>query len=614
MLMFKRDLALGAVDTGTRTVPVTLSTEMPVDRGSYIEILDHSPGSVDLSRGPLPLIESHDSGQLNIGLVENLKVVGRTLKGVARFGTSQRAQEVFQDVVDGIIRSVSIGYEYTSPGVPDGPDSDVLRFKFCPLELSAVSIPADPNAGFFRNKEIKMEQTITEQNTISRSQRRAAASEQERMAASNELERARCMEITAMCAAHDVSELGADLMQEGATVQQARQAVLDVVSRRNQQRPIGQSDRSDYLGMGNEAQKFSIVRATQAIISNDWRGAGLERAASDEVSRRLGRQSAGGFFVPIDALQSRASYATNSPSTGGAIVASNLLAGSFIEALRNKCQVLNLGATMLSGLIGSVDVPRRSSVTSATWVAEAGSLSESEGTFDKISLTPKTIGAISQWSRNMLLQSSPDIEMLTRNDLASVLGIGIDQAALTGLGSANQPLGIVNTTGIGSVVGGTNGAQLTFDHLIDLATAVAAANADGESQAFMFNVKTLGWLTKLKSTTGQYLWNRGEAGPNYAPAGGSGDNMNILGNRLAITNQLPSTLTKGTAAGICSSIVFGNWSDLVIGEWGILEILPNPYDSTAYAKGNVLIRAMQTMDVGVRHPGSFAVMSDALTA
>jgi HK97 family phage major capsid protein len=545
-----------------------------------------------------------------------LKLVGRALKGTARFGKSQRGQEVFQDVVDGVVRSVSIGYEYLDGGVPEDSSGDVLRFKFCPLEVSAVSIPADPNAGFFRSKEIHMEQNMNEQGKLSRSQRRAAGAVEERIATANELERGRCVEITAMCRQYGMPELGAELIQEGASIDEARRAVLDEQMSRGRQQPVVRDHQgSDYLDMGNEAKSFSITRAINAVINNNWREAGLERAASDAIAKRLGRQSAGGFFVPRDALQVRAPYSTGAIGTGGAMVATNLLASSFIDILRNKTQVLNLGATLLSGLIGNVDVPRRTATTPAYWVSEGSAITEGEGTFDQLSLTPKTVGALSQYSRNMLMQSTPDIEMLIRSDLAAQLGLGIDLAAIDGQGpGSNQPTGIMGTAGIGIVAGGTNGAQVTLDNLIDLATTVASANADIGSPAYMTNAKVLGWLSKAKASTGQYLWEREEQGPNYAPVGGSGDNLSVLGKRLAITNQVPSNLTKGTSVGVCSAVIYGNWSDLVIGEWGILEILPNPYDSAAYAKGSVLIRAMQTIDIGVRHAGSFAVMSDALTA
>lgn len=611
-----RSLALGAPDAETRCVPVTLSTEMPVDRGNYTEVLCHLPGSVDMSRAPLPLIESHNQKSLNIGVVEELKLVGRTLKGMARFGKSSRAAEVFQDVLDGVVRSVSIGYEYTSPGVPvEGSDGETFRFKFRPLEVSAVAIPADTNAGFFRNKQennmnVDHPNEDNTQDHLSRSQRRAGA---------HDIERERCAEITAMCAMHHIeSEMVLRFVREGKSVEQTREYILgQVLVKGARATPSTYYDsiaQDDYIGMGREAQEFSIVRAINATISNDWRGAGLERAASEAVAKRIGRQSSGGFFVPRDTLQVRAPYATSAVSTGGAVVGTNLLAASFIEILRNKTRVIELGATMLTGLVGNVDVPRRTQTTPAYWVAEGANITQGEGLFDKLSLTPKTIGALSQYSRNMLIQSTPDIEMLIRLDLAGVLAVGIDLAAVAGTGVANQPLGILSTSGVSYVNGGTNGAQVSIDHLIDMATQLTLGNADVGSLAYLTNPKVLGWLSKTKTTTGQYLWERGEDGPNYAPVGGKGDALSVLGHRLAISNQVPGNLTKGTASGICSAVILGNWNDLVIGEWGILEILPNPYDSAAYKAGSVMIRAMQTIDIGVRHAASFVIMNDALTS
>jgi HK97 family phage major capsid protein len=203
------------------------------------------------------------------------------------------------------------------------------------------------------------------------------------------------------------------------------------------------------------------------------------------------------------------------------------------------------------------------------------------------------------------MQSTPDIEMLVRADLIAQLALGIDAAALYGIGSGGTPLGIANTAGIGSVVGGANGAQITIDNIIQLETQIMAANAPEDTLAYLANAKTVGWLKALKSTTGQYLWSNNVQG---------GTPGQINGYDVARSNQARSNLTKGTSAGICSEVYFGAWKELVIGEWGVLEIVPNPYDSAAYKQGAVLIRAMQSIDVAVRHAASFAMMSDALTS
>ena len=353
-----------------------------------------------------------------------------------------------------------------------------------------------------------------------------------------------------------------------------------------------------------------MIRAINAQMSGNWKEAGLEREISSDIAKRMGK-STDGFYMPTNlSFAERSSYAVGTAgagTTGGTLVATNLLAGSFIEVLRNKSRVMGLGATVLSGLVGSVDIPRQTAATSYYWVGEGGTLTEAEATFDKVSLSPKHIGTYSMITRQMLQQSTPDIEMLVRADLIAQLALGIDAAALYGTGSSNQPLGISAQSGIGSVVGGTNGAAITIDNLIDLETALAAANAPDDSLAYLTNAKVVGALKKLKSTTGQYLWTNSPNGQRSATPG------EINGYTVARTNQARSNLTKGTSS-VASEVYFGNWSELLVGEWGVLEIVPNPYDSTAYKQGGILLRAMQTLDIGVRHAASFSVMSDALTA
>lgn len=145
------ELVAADVDPRERTCPVVVSSETAVDRGDYLEILSHADGDVDLSRAPLPLLESHDSRALNIGIVENLRLDNGKLRGTARFDRTPRALEVFRSVADGIIRSVSVGYSLLDAGRPAGPHT--LRFKWAPHEVSAVSVPADPRAGFFRSAQ-----------------------------------------------------------------------------------------------------------------------------------------------------------------------------------------------------------------------------------------------------------------------------------------------------------------------------------------------------------------------------------------------------------------------------------------------------------------------------
>lgn len=429
-------------------------------------------------------------------------------------------------------------------------------------------------------------------------------------------ERTRINEIEALCEKYKIpAETRKAMIQKGATVEQARLTAADMVMERaGKTAPaadFGDTHNPD-LSRSDKA-RYSMIRAVNAALTRNWKEAGFELECSNAISQRLGRspQNEHGFFIPTN-LQfgQRATYAVGtagSGTTGGTLVATNLLPGSFIEVLRNRARVLQLGATVISGLVGQVDIPRQTGQASTFWTAEGVDTSKSEATFDKVSLTMKTIGVYSQITRNMLMQATPDVDMLARADMMASIALGVDLAALSGSGSGGQPLGIGNQAGIGSVIGGTNGAAITIDNMIDMETQVTGANVPEDSLAYLANAKTVGNLKKLKSTTGQYLWTN-------APGGGrSGTPGEINGYPVVRSNQARSTLTKGSSAGVCSELFFGAWSELLIGEWGVLEIVPNPYDSTVYKNGGVLLRALQSLDIGVRHGASFATMSDALT-
>ncbi|WP_449370247.1 phage major capsid protein [Thiomonas sp.] len=626
MTLQTRELALGKPDPNSRTVPVTLSTDTPVDRGDYLEVLDHSPASIDLSRAPLPLIESHDSSGLPIGVVDQLRTDGRKLRGVVRFGNSARAQAVLQDVQDGILRSVSVGYEYTGKPVPLG-DGRTLRFPFKPLEVSAVSVPADPNAGFFRSYPTMNTDNNTQ--TLTRSQRRAVSAEMEEQRSAVEQERARIAEIEGLCALHKIpAETQRRMVQSGMPLTEVRGVVLDHLIKQGERQQRLETYSAADIGItsslsASDRGRYSVSRAILAAADRDWSRAGFEREVSREIGRRIGRDTAGVFITPDMLVPQRRDYNTLTGAAGGSLVATNLQAGSFIDLLRAQSKVMRLGATILSGLVGNVDIPRRTAAGAAQWISEGQALTAGAGAFDAVSLRPKTVGSLSVLSRNLLMQGTPDAEMLVRSDMVAQIAIAIDAAAIQGTGASAQPLGILNMPGVGLVAGGTDGAPITFDHLIDMSTAVAAANADSGALGYLSTPAVLGALSRLKSTTGEYLWagRGGLSNENSAPASAApgsttstGAGFGVLGYRAEFSNNVPGNLTKGASTAKCSAVLFGNWSDLIIGEWGVLEILPNPYASGAYEAGAVQVRAMQTIDVAVRHAESFVVMKDALTS
>lgn len=376
------------------------------------------------------------------------------------------------------------------------------------------------------------------------------------------------------------------------------------------------------IGMGKrDVERYSLRRAIVAAADapknpRAWDGARLEFEASQATAERLG-MSPQGFFVPWDWVQNRDSMrmydarsgwryeardlVKGTTTAGGHLVDTVLLAENFIDLLRNQMMVQRAGATILTGLVGDIAIPRQTGGATAYWVAESGAPTESQQAFDQVTMTPKTVGAYTDYSRKLLKQSSIDVESFVRGDLSMVQALAIDLASLHGSGSSNQPTGVAATSGIGSVAGGTNGAAPTWANIIALETEVAQDNADIGRVAYMTNTKVRGKLkgTEKFSSTGFPVWSESPSTP-------------LNGYPGWVTNQVSSTLTKGSSSGVCSAIFFGNWADLLIGMWGGLDILVDPY--TGGTSGTVRVVALQDVDIAVRHPESFAAMLDALTS
>jgi len=285
---------------------------------------------------------------------------------------------------------------------------------------------------------------------------------------------------------------------------------------------------------------------------------------------------------------------------GGQLVATSL--GSFIDLLYSKMVLRGLGAQFLTGLQGNFALPKMLTGTAPTKKAENAALDESSPTVGQITFSPKRVGGFVEYSKQLVMQENGyGIEGIIRNDLATRIALAMELGVING-GGTNEPTGILGTAGIGSVAGGTNGLAPTLDHLIALETAVALLDADVGSMGYLTNVAVRG---KLKRTPI-------EAGTSAERIWGSASNTMLNGYNVAVTNQVPSNLTKGSASGTCSAIIFGNFADLVVAQWGGIDIQVNPYIKDT--EGLVRITADAYYDSGIRRAASFAAMKDALTA
>ncbi|MBS7792173.1 phage major capsid protein [Roseococcus sp. SDR] len=615
-----------------RTVELAFSSEQPVQRWWGIEILGHAPGEMDdgwLRGGTAPLLMDHNARD-QVGVVESVTLGGdRKARAIVRFGKSARAEEVMQDVADGIRANVSVGYELLELRLESEAEgvSTYRATRWRPLEVSLVSLPADATVGVGREAEPpklpaqpKQEGRMADQNEA---QMRAPTQDEINQAAQK-----RIAEIYDLAAIANATDQAADAIRKGLTIEQFRGLLLE--QRQGQSRPLGAPPTEIGLS-AKEARQFSLARMILARAENNPSLAPFEveaSAAAADGMRKTGAQMRGGLVLPYEVMMApvglrehngrilagggrmQRDLTTASIAAGGAVVQTDVLATNFIDLLRNSMMVRAMGATMLSGLVGNVAIPRQTGAASASWVAQGAAATESDSVMAQLALTPRTVHAIQDFTRELLLQSSLDVEALVRMDLAAVVGLAVDLAALHGTGAGNQPTGIAATAGIGSVAGGTNGAVPTWDNVVDLETQVANQNAAIEALGYLTNSRVRGRLKRQPIVAGQpvFVWG-GMPGSDRADQSGFGT-MN--GYRAGVSNQVSSNLTKGTASGICSAIFFGNWRDLVIGEWGALEILTD--NITQAASRVIRVHNYQTTDVGVRRQQSFSAMLDALTA
>lgn len=589
------ELVTREADTSRRTVPVVIATETPVDRyldgRPVLEVLECSKRAVDLGRSPLPLIESHDANRINIGLIEDVHVNGHKLRGTLRLGSSNRAAELWPDIEAGVIRGLSVGYRIHEVTPPD-PDDVVRVTRWEPYEVSLVAVPADRNAGTYRSMQLMSED---DQGRPSRSERRAANRQQADTAAVQQQERERIARIMELGRRFNCADLAERAINDGRSEAAVRSAILDRwASHTPGSPPMGDAPElgGDYeqqgyqRGGGARGERYSLLRAIRALVDpSTMQAAQFELETSRQLAKEMGIQPKG-LLVPLGELGART--LTGGSGGGANLVGNTHLSSSFIELLRARSIVMQLGATVFPGLVGNVTIPRQTATATAQWIAGDGadSLTASDPNFDGITLSPKTCGALTVLSRKFVIQSDPSGEQLVRNDLAASLATALDVAALTGTGTSNQPRGILNATGIAT--DDFAGATPTWAEVVAMESDLLAANVNPISGAYVTTPAIQGLLKTVEkaSGSGEFIW---------TPAAERG---------LGMVNGYPAMSSSSSPAG---KVILGNWGDLVLGFWRAIEVEVNPFHD--FAAGSISLRALMHVDVAVRHGESFAVYS-----
>jgi HK97 family phage major capsid protein len=601
------------IDENKRTVNMSFSSEYPVERWWGKEILDHSPESVRLDRliNAGSLLVMHDRAK-QVGVIEGAEISSdRKGRALVRFGASGFAEEIFQDVKDLIRKTVSVGYilhEMVLEKQSDETGDEYRITDWEPIEISLEPTPADPSVGVGRSEDLngkkykvniidrrnldmtpeerkKIEEETRAQILKDEADKKRAQEEENRKKTESQKaiedtrksEADRAKEIIAIGEQFNMRTDALEAVKSGTAIDAFRKTAMDkLVENKHIDSTQARLDLTE-----REMKDYSFFRAIEAQVNKDWSKAGFERECSVALSEKLSKNPRG-FFVPDDILvRTDLLYAKRDVTKSGApgLVATEHLAGSFIDMLRNRTAVIELGALTLTGLIGDISIPKQTGAATAHWVGEGGDTTESTPTFGTLVMGPKTVSARVDITRRMQLQSSPAVEALVINDIVNVLTRAIDLGAIAGSGASNQPTGILNTSGIGDVLG----TSIDWAKIVEFETDVAEANGDVGSMAYLTRASVNGILkTREKATnTARFLSENGE----------------VNGYPSKISNQVP-----------VSTMIFGVWSQLLIGFWSGLDIKLD--EVTLGDSGGLVVRSFQDADIGVRHAASFSASDE----
>lgn len=341
---------------------------------------------------------------------------------------------------------------------------------------------------------------------------------------------------------------------------------------------------------------YSLLRAMRMRTGDEPQG-GVEWEVHQELAKRHGKAPQG-ILIPhtlrMNPNVNQRGTIINTTQGAGAIPA--ILAPTLIDVLRARVILRQLGCQVLSDMVGSFAIPKKTANTGFEWVAEGTAATATDIVIGTVPFAMKTLTGWTKITRSFMKQTSQDAEAMVRMDLTDGLAVGLDNGGINGTGSSNQPTGLLAAAGVGTTAGGTNGLALSWANVVAQETAISVLNADVSNMAYLTNAKVRGAGKTTPKISGYPIFLCEQNQMNGYP--------------VAVTNLVPSTLVKGTSGSVCSAMIFGNFADAVFALWGGLDIVVDPYtESTA---GNVRITAFQNADFNIRRAESFNKNVDIL--
>lgn len=626
------------VDAAARTVDLSFSSDLPVMRWWGIEILSHEKGAMRMDRAKdgLPLLFNHDRDAL-LGRLRDCTVdyEDKKARGKAYFDSEGEGASRFRQIEAGILKDVSVEYQVhlmeEIPAKELGPELmemaaskklPVYRITdWEPFECSMVTVPADPTVGVGRtagqaaehkdqgvpgkiinaaNDQAQKREAITMSDPITKTleDHEKDVREQVDRAAKDAREKAEAR----VAGIYDLGNRFSNFIPKFIVEKAVRDGTpLDefqklVLSRVENGEPVN-TPLSEIGLSRKEVARYSITKAVLSQLPGERIDASFEQACHAELVKRGIQPKNGGFLVPYDITRQKADprgtgqrdlSLVGGDAVGGYLKGTDHLGSEFIDVLQNAMLLRRAGARVLSGLRGNVSIPKRTAGASSYWVAETAAPTEGANTFAQLALSPKCVGSFIDYTRELLIQSNPSIDGLVNGDLALSIATAVDLAGFHGTGADGQPQGIVGTSGVGA----TTATGVTFAKMLDFQTDVAAANALSGSCAYVTTPAVAAILAAQPKFTyaSKGLWD-----------GSILESNDVCGFRGFATNQI----TAGY-------MIFGDFSQVIIGEWGTLELLVNPFITSSTRI--IRVTAFQSVDVGLRYPGAFSVSTSVTAA
>lgn len=555
------------INEDKRLVTVAFSSELPVERWYGQEILDHQPNSVDLSflNNGAPVLMDHDPTR-QIGVIEDVEISDdKRGRAVLRLSRSEKSASEWQDIKDGIRRHISVGYEIVDAQEEANQVYRVTRWH--PYEISFVSLPADATVGVGRHQPLLQEKPMTECT-----QACSVQSSQERV--DNPL--TECDKILNFAERVGETEMAREFVIQGKSEREFR----DALKAKFKQKQAEQQRANTLLDMSpKETEAYSLLRALDAQLKGNWKKAGLEFEASRTVAERIGRDPKG-FFLPFDIQQRSLRHniqMIGEDKLGGHLVDTHLMSGSYIDLLRNSCLLMNLGMTMLPNLKGYYKIPKQTTASSHKFIREDEAADDSHIELGMVPLVPKTLAGAVPITRLALKEPTLDMEFLVTRDLALGAALTVDYAGLQGKGDELEPKGLLNY----DLHCTTYEDRITFENIVKLKALLKKQNTFRQDVVYVGDpdIEAMLSVTEKAIGTAQFLLSGGK----------------LNGYRFECSNQVPENL-----------LIFGDFSSLIMGMWGVLDILPD--ESTKIASGGLVIRTFQDIGFAIKHIESFALL------